>query len=102
MKHLRKAIRRLILSESNQHISKLATLLTGTPDFVNQGIELGETLGLIRNAAVSEADFMSGMVHIEMETDPDLCTAIQALRPASFDMDSEDDGWFWVQYIVFE
>ena len=102
MKNSKYSIKRRLLSESTQHISKLATLLTGTPDFANQGIDLGETLGLIRNVAVSEPDFMSGMVHIEMEVHPDLCAAIQALRPASFDMDSETDGWFWVQYIVFE
>ena len=100
MKQLRQTIRKLI-TESVE-MQNLASLLTTTLDSVHQGVSIGETLDLVRKFEWYPLPFDEGCT-IEIETDPDLCAAIQQLNPPFLAVEKKyPDGWCLLLYTVPE
>ena len=99
MKLLRKTIRRLITESAE--IENLATLLTTSLDSVYQGVSVGELLQVVRKYESYPLPFDEGYT-IEIETDPELCAAIQQLNPPFLEIKKRSDGWCLLLYVVPE
>ena len=94
------SLKKRLLQESD-HMQNLASLLTTTLDSVHQGVSIGETLDLVRKFEWYPLPFDEGCT-IEIETDPDLCAAIQQLNPPFLEVEMRPDGWCMLLYVVPE
>ena len=94
------SLKKQLLRES-YNIENLASLLTSPLDQVQQGVSVGEVLDLVRKFEWYPLPFDEGCT-IEIETDPDLCAAIQKLNPPFLEVETQSDGWCLLLYVVPE